>query len=116
MKLVVMKYNLPFEKFVPKSLQISQIHPKLTEETDRPLTRLQDRIIRRTKGSSSAFPFWFDLPTQTPVSVSVQPADDGEEAGEEQLPCGVQYEIKVYAAEHEGAKPIKGSTVTMVVR
>ena len=108
-------YTFLWPPFLNKPTK-TQLYPKVADDPDRSLTRLQDRILRRTKSSVTAFPFWFDLPSNTPVSVSVQPADDGEEEGEEQLPCGVQYEIKVYAADHEGAKAIKGSTVTMIIR
>lgn len=39
---------------------------------DRPLTRLQERLIKKL--GAYAFPFYFEVPPHCPASVSLQPA------------------------------------------
>lgn len=47
-----------------------QIYPQLNK--DRPLTRLQERLIKKL--GAYAFPFYFEVPPHCPASVSLQPA------------------------------------------
>ncbi|KAM7541177.1 hypothetical protein Aperf_G00000037834 [Anoplocephala perfoliata] len=58
----------------------------------KPLTRLQERLIKKL--GSNAYPFYFELPFATPASVTLQPgsSDSGK-------PCGVDYELRAYIAE-----------------
>lgn len=65
----------------------AQIYPK-DPNNDRPLTRLQERLIRKL--GENAFPFYFEVPPHCPASVSLQPAP-----GDTGKPCGVDYELKV---------------------
>lgn len=57
-------------------------------ENDRPITRLQERLIKKL--GPNAQPFYFELPPHCPASVSLQPAP-----GDTGKPCGVDYELKV---------------------
>ena len=63
-----------------------QIFP--TMGNDRPLTRLQERLIKKL--GPNAYPFYFEVPPHCPASVSLQPAP-----GDTGKPCGVDYELKV---------------------
>ena len=55
-------------------LASSQIFPTLedSEVHKRPLTRLQERLIKKL--GANAFPFFFELPPHCPASVTLQPA------------------------------------------
>ena len=55
-------------------LASSQIFPTLedAEVNKRPLTRLQERLIKKL--GSNAFPFFFELQPHCPASVTLQPA------------------------------------------
>lgn len=66
----------------------------------RPLTRLQERLVRKL--GPSAFPFYFELPPHCPASVTLQPAP-----GDTGKPCGVDYELKAFVAESQDDKPHK---------
>uniref|UniRef100_A0A183SU87 Arrestin_C domain-containing protein n=1 Tax=Schistocephalus solidus TaxID=70667 RepID=A0A183SU87_SCHSO len=73
----------------------TDIEPKLQPK---PLTRLQERLIKKL--GPSAYPFYFELPHATPASVTLQPGpnDSGK-------PCGVDYELRAYIAEECDEKP-----------
>nr|CDS33842.1 beta arrestin 1 [Hymenolepis microstoma] len=75
----------------------------------KPLTRLQERLIKKL--GSSAYPFYFELPLATPASVTLQPcpSDSGK-------PCGVDYELRAYIAEECDEKPQSRSSVRMAIR
>lgn len=55
-------------------LASSQIFPPLedSEVNKRPLTRLQERLIKKL--GANAYPFFFELPPHCPASVTLQPA------------------------------------------
>lgn len=71
-----------------------------TDNSARPLTRLQERLIKKL--GTSAHPFYFELPNATPASVTLQPGtnDSGK-------PCGVDYELRAYVAEDCEERPQK---------
>ncbi|VDM31899.1 unnamed protein product [Hydatigera taeniaeformis] len=75
----------------------------------KPLTRLQERLIKKL--GPSAYPFYFELPFATPASVTLQPgpSDSGK-------PCGVDYELRAYIAEECDEKPQSRSSVRMAIR
>lgn len=56
---------------------------------------MQERLLKKLGPNS--FPFFFELPQNSPASITIQPAaqDQGE-------PCGVQYYVKLFVGEHEG--------------
>ncbi|XKL68812.1 hypothetical protein PGB90_006581 [Kerria lacca] len=89
-------------------LTAGQIYPQ-SEKTDRPLTRLQERLMKKL--GPNAFPFYFDLPQESPTSVTLQPApaDTGK-------PCGVDYELKAYVAEGSDDKTHKRNSVRLAIR
>lgn len=88
-------------------LASEQIFPPL--ETDRPLTRLQERLIRKL--GPNAYPFYFEVPPHCPASVSLQPAP-----GDTGKPCGVDYELKAFVGETPEDKPHKRNSVRLAIR
>ncbi|XP_053679634.1 arrestin red cell [Anopheles nili] len=88
-------------------LASEQIFPPL--ESDRPLTRLQERLIRKL--GSNAYPFYFEVPPHCPASVSLQPAP-----GDTGKPCGVDYELKAFVGESQEDKPHKRNSVRLAIR
>ncbi|XP_041483326.1 beta-arrestin-1-like [Lytechinus variegatus] len=86
-----------------------QVYPKPTEE-ERPLTRLQERLIKKL--GSNAYPFYFEVTAvNSPSSVTLQPAQ-----GDTGKPCGVDYELKTYVAETMDEKPHKRNSVRLAIR
>uniref|UniRef100_A0A182Q7L7 Arrestin C-terminal-like domain-containing protein n=1 Tax=Anopheles farauti TaxID=69004 RepID=A0A182Q7L7_9DIPT len=88
-------------------LASEQIYPPL--ESDRPLTRLQERLIRKL--GANAYPFYFEVPPHCPASVSLQPAP-----GDTGKPCGVDYELKAFVGESQEDKPHKRNSVRLAIR
>ena len=80
-------------------LASSQIYPPL-EEYKKPLTRLQERLIKKL--GENAHPFYFELPPHCPASVTLQPAP-----GDTGKPCGIDYELKAFVGETQEDKPHK---------
>eukprot|EP00057_Strongylocentrotus_purpuratus_P033660 XP_792277.3 PREDICTED: beta-arrestin-1 isoform X2 [Strongylocentrotus purpuratus] len=85
-----------------------QVYPKPSDE-QRPLTRLQERLIKKL--GPNAYPFYFELPINSPSSVTLQPAP-----GDTGKPCGVDYELKTYVAETMDEKPHKRNSVRLAIR
>ncbi|VDK34829.1 unnamed protein product [Taenia asiatica] len=83
--------------------------PESAPTDSKPLTRLQERLIKKL--GPSAYPFYFELPFATPASVTLQPgpSDSGK-------PCGVDYELRAYIAEECDEKPQSRSSVRMAIR
>ncbi|XP_012252036.1 beta-arrestin-1 isoform X3 [Athalia rosae] len=75
----------------------------------RPLTRLQERLIKKL--GANAFPFYFELPPHCPASVTLQPAP-----GDTGKPCGVDYELKAFVGETQDDKPHKRNSVRLAIR
>nr|CAH8842588.1 unnamed protein product [Trichobilharzia regenti] len=69
-----------------------------------PLTRLQERLIKKL--GSNAFPFYFKLPPDAPASVTLQPGPN-----ENGKPCGVDYELRTYVADGSDEKLQKRSFI-----
>lgn len=80
-------------------LASAQIFPVL-EENKRPLTRLQERLIKKL--GEHAYPFYFELPPHCPASVTLQPAP-----GDTGKPCGIDYEMKAFVGDSQDDKPHK---------
>lgn len=89
-------------------LASSQVYPPL-KENERPLTRLQERLIKKL--GPNAYPFFFELPQCSPASVTLQPAP-----GDTGKPCGVDYELKTYVADTADEKPHKRNSVRLAIR
>ena len=80
-------------------LASAQIYPPL-EENKKPLTRLQERLIKKL--GENAHPFYFELPPHCPASVTLQPAP-----GDTGKPCGIDYELKAFVGDAQEDKPHK---------
>lgn len=91
-------------------LASEQIFPQDgSTQNSRPLTRLQERLIKKL--GSNAFPFYFELPPHCPASVTLQPAP-----GDTGKPCGVDYELKAFVGESQDDKPHKRNSVRLAIR
>ncbi|CAG9796350.1 unnamed protein product [Diatraea saccharalis] len=89
-------------------LAAEQIYPS-TNSAKRPLTRLQERLVRKL--GPAAHPFYFELPPHCPASVTLQPAP-----GDTGKPCGVDYELKAFVADSQDDKPHKRNSVRLAIR
>ncbi|XP_070538027.1 arrestin red cell-like isoform X3 [Ptychodera flava] len=85
-----------------------QVYPPIPEE-QKPLTRLQERLIKKL--GPNAHPFYFEIPKNSPSSVTLQPAP-----GDTGKPCGVDYELKTYVADSIDEKPHKRNSVRLAIR
>ncbi|XP_043539570.1 arrestin red cell-like [Chiloscyllium plagiosum] len=85
-----------------------QAFPPLPEEK-KPLTRLQERLIKKL--GENAFPFFFMLPQNLPCSVTLQPGP--EDTGKA---CGVDFEIRAFCAKAMEEKIHKRNSVRLVIR
>ena len=72
----------------------------MQEENKKPLTRLQERLMKKL--GENAFPFYFELPPHCPASVTLQPAP-----GDTGKPCGIDYEMKAFVGDASDDKPHK---------
>lgn len=88
-------------------LASEQIFPQVN--TSRPITRLQERLVKKL--GANAYPFFFELPPHCPASVTLQPAP-----GDTGKPCGVDYELKAFVADHVDEKPHKRNSVRLAIR
>ena len=88
-------------------LASEQIFPPA--HASRPLTRLQERLMKKL--GANAHPFFFELPPHCPASVTLQPAP-----GDTGKPCGVDYELKAFVADHVDEKPHKRNSVRLAIR
>ncbi|CAF1076351.1 unnamed protein product [Didymodactylos carnosus] len=98
--------GLTFRKDLFCSTQ--QIYPPMDDQK-KPLTHLQQRLLRKL--GPNAYPFYFEMPSNAPSSVTLQPA-----AGDTGKPCGVDYELKTYVAETVEEKPHKRNSVRLAIR
>ncbi|CAH2225900.1 beta-arrestin-1 isoform X2 [Pelobates cultripes] len=85
-----------------------QAFPPVPEE-QKPLTRLQERLIKKL--GEHAYPFTFEIPPNLPCSVTLQPGP--EDTGKA---CGVDYEVKAFCAENLEEKIHKRNSVRLVIR
>nr|XP_033804187.1 beta-arrestin-1 isoform X2 [Geotrypetes seraphini] len=85
-----------------------QAFPPVPEEK-KPLTRLQERLIKKL--GEHAYPFTFEIPPNLPCSVTLQPGP--EDTGKA---CGVDYEVKAFCAENIEEKIHKRNSVRLVIR
>lgn len=85
-----------------------QVYPPDIEDEE-PLTRLQERLIKKL--GKNAYPFKFQLPKGAPSSVTLQPAP-----GDTGKPCGVDYELRVYLSDTADEKEYKKNSVRLAIR
>ncbi|KAJ6654980.1 hypothetical protein lerEdw1_006451 [Lerista edwardsae] len=79
------------------------------EDTPEPLTRLQERLLRKL--GANAHPFSFIIPQNLPCSVTLQPGP--EDTGKA---CGVDFEIRAFCAKNVDEKIHKRNSVRLVIR
>lgn len=84
-----------------------QVYPP-SEET-RTKTKLQERLIRKL--GENAYPFFVEIPRDSPCSVTLQPAP-----GDTTKPCGVDYELKTFVSEDSEEKAHKRNSVRLAIR
>ncbi|XP_056395548.1 arrestin-C isoform X3 [Hyla sarda] len=89
-------------------VQSCQVYPPLPEDK-KPLTPLQEKL--RAKLGVNAFPFCFNIVKNLPCSVTLQPGPD--DTGK---PCGVDFEVKSFCAEHAEEKVHKKITARLIIR
>jgi beta-arrestin len=85
------------------------VNPEDEKKPPRPLTRLQERLVKKL--GSNAYPFFFELPPLCPASVTLQPGP-----GDSGKPCGVDYELKTYIANSLDEKPSKRDSIRLAIR
>ncbi|XP_043913378.1 arrestin-C isoform X2 [Protopterus annectens] len=86
----------------------SQIYPPIPEE-QKLLTPLQERLMKKL--GENACPFNFQMATNLPCSVTLQPGPD--DIGKS---CGVDFEVKSFCAENLEEKIHKRNSVRLIIR
>ncbi|XP_024122451.1 arrestin 3a, retinal (X-arrestin) [Oryzias melastigma] len=90
-------------------IQQIQIYP----ESNKPaLSAMHDTLLK--KAGDNAYPFSFEIPTNLPCSVSLQPGPDDKGKA-----CGVDFEVKTYLAKEKNnadEKIDKKDTARLVIR
>ncbi|XP_050821143.1 arrestin-C [Gopherus flavomarginatus] len=87
----------------------TQIYPPVPEQTPSSLTPLQEKLLKKL--GEHAYPFTFEMATNLPCSVTLQPGPD--DVGKA---CGVDFEVKGFCAENLEEKIHKRNSVRLVIR
>ncbi|XP_059588744.1 arrestin-C isoform X1 [Alligator mississippiensis] len=87
----------------------NQIYPSVPKQAPATLTPLQEKLMKKL--GENAYPFTFEIPTNLPCSVTLQPGPD--DAGKA---CGVDFEVKGFCAENLEEKIHKRNSVRLVIR
>ncbi|RVE64048.1 hypothetical protein OJAV_G00142460 [Oryzias javanicus] len=94
-----------------KDIWINQI--QIYPESNKPaLSPMHDTLLK--KAGDNAYPFSFEIPTNLPCSVSLQPGPDDKGKA-----CGVDFEVKTYLAKEKNnadEKIDKKDTARLVIR
>ncbi|XP_074518368.1 arrestin, beta 2b [Halichoeres trimaculatus] len=85
-----------------------QLVPPL-KETKTPLSRLQERLLKKL--GEHAYTFTFKIPQSLPCSVTLQPGP--EDSGKA---CGVDYELRAFCAKTAEEKIHQRNSVQLVIR
>ncbi|XP_072118644.1 beta-arrestin-1 isoform X2 [Mobula birostris] len=85
-----------------------QAFPPVAEEK-KPLTRLQERLMKKL--GEHGYPFIFEIPPNLPCSVTLQPGP--EETGKA---CGVDFEVKTFCSDNLEERIHKRNSVRLVIR
>uniref|UniRef100_A0A8D0GAW5 Arrestin-C n=1 Tax=Sphenodon punctatus TaxID=8508 RepID=A0A8D0GAW5_SPHPU len=88
----------------------TQIFPPVPEQTPKTLTPLQEKLMRKL-GEHAYFPYFFQMATNLPCSVTLQPGPDDVVKS-----CGVDFEVKGFCAENLEEKIHKRNSVRLVIR
>ncbi|OXB62672.1 hypothetical protein ASZ78_006491 [Callipepla squamata] len=87
----------------------TQIFPPVPEQVPKTLTPLQDKLLKKL--GENAYPFTFEIATNLPCSVTLQPGPD--DVGKA---CGVDFEVKGFCAENLEEKIHKRNSVRLIIR
>uniref|UniRef100_A0A669Q7J3 Arrestin-C n=1 Tax=Phasianus colchicus TaxID=9054 RepID=A0A669Q7J3_PHACC len=87
----------------------TQIFPPVPEQVPKTLTSLQEKLLKKL--GENAYPFTFEIATNLPCSVTLQPGPD--DVGKA---CGVDFEVKGFCAENLEEKIHKRNSVRLVIR
>nr|XP_060611963.1 arrestin-C [Anolis sagrei ordinatus] len=88
---------------------VTQIFPPVPDQAPKTLTPLQDKLLKKL--GENAYPFTFEMATNLPCSVTLQPGPD--DVGKS---CGVDFEVKGFCAENLEEKIHKRNSVRLVIR
>uniref|UniRef100_A0A8C8RP29 Arrestin-C n=1 Tax=Pelusios castaneus TaxID=367368 RepID=A0A8C8RP29_9SAUR len=87
----------------------TQIYPPVPEQKPTSLSPLQEKLLKKL--GEHAYPFTFEMATNLPCSVTLQPGPD--DLGKA---CGVDFEVKGFCAENLEEKIHKRNSVRLVIR
>ncbi|KFM13414.1 Beta-arrestin-1, partial [Aptenodytes forsteri] len=87
----------------------TQIFPPVPDQAPKTLTPLQDKLMKKL--GENAYPFTFEIATNLPCSVTLQPGPD--DVGKA---CGVDFEVKGFCAENLEEKIHKRNSVRLIIR
>ncbi|XP_032052346.1 arrestin-C [Aythya fuligula] len=87
----------------------TQIFPPVPDQVPKTLTPLQEKLMKKL--GENAYPFTFEVATNLPCSVTLQPGPD--DVGKA---CGVDFEVKGFCAENLEEKIHKRNSVRLVIR
>ncbi|RWS25973.1 arrestin: lateral eye-like protein, partial [Leptotrombidium deliense] len=90
-------------------MALEQIYPQRKHGSDVSINKLQEKMLKKL--GEGAFPFSFELPSNAPPSVTLQPGPDDNGP-----PLGVDYELKLFVANSEHENPQKRNSVSMAIR
>ncbi|XP_060765554.1 arrestin 3a, retinal (X-arrestin) [Neoarius graeffei] len=88
-----------------------QIYPEAEHKPK--LTDMHNILLK--KAGEQAYAFTFDIPTNLPCSITLQPGPDDQE----KKPCGVDFEVKAYVAkeaDNPDEKISKKDTCRLIIR
>ncbi|KAM6426946.1 arrestin-C isoform 2-T2 [Liasis olivaceus] len=87
----------------------TQLYPPVSDQTPKTLTSLQDKLMKKL--GDHAYPFTFEMATNLPCSITLQPGPD--DVGKS---CGVDFEVKGFCAKNLEEKIHKRNSVRLVIR
>ncbi|XP_015269615.1 PREDICTED: arrestin-C-like [Gekko japonicus] len=87
----------------------TQIYPPVPDQAPKSLTTLQEKLLRKL--GEHAYPFTFEMATNLPCSVTLQPGPD--DTGKS---CGVDFQVKGFCADNLEEKIHKRNSVRLVIR
>uniref|UniRef100_A0A670Z1D1 Arrestin-C n=1 Tax=Pseudonaja textilis TaxID=8673 RepID=A0A670Z1D1_PSETE len=90
-------------------LLTTQLYPPVPDQTPKTLTPLQEKLTKKL--GEHAYPFTFQMATNLPCSITLQPGDD--DCGKS---CGVDFEVKAFCAQDPEEKIHKKNSVRLVIR
>ncbi|XP_057243136.1 arrestin-C [Malurus melanocephalus] len=87
----------------------TQLYPPVPDQVPKTLTPLQEKLMKKL--GEHAYPFTFEIATNLPCSITLQPGPD--DVGKA---CGVDFEVKGFCAENLEEKIHKRNSVRLIIR